>query len=103
MKSVVTIMFLLFIGISASAWAQTASVEKGKAVVDSKHCALCHKQGGVGKPMAALVGTNTDAFLKGAITDPKKTLGPQVPMPTFALTDEQVRDVIGYLRSVAKH
>jgi mono/diheme cytochrome c family protein len=103
MKSVATIICLLFIGIAASAWAQGASVDKGKAIVDSKHCALCHKQGGVGKPIETLVGTNTDAFLKGAITDPKKTLGPQVPMPAFALTNEQVQDVIGYLRSVAKH
>lgn len=103
MKSVVTIMFLLTIGIAASAWAQGGSAEKGKAIVESKHCALCHKQGGIGKPMAELAGTNTDAFLKGAISDPKKTLGPQVSMPQFKLTDEQLQDVVAYIRSVAKH
>ncbi|MGD0971740.1 MAG: cytochrome c [Desulfobaccales bacterium] len=104
MKSIVTVLFLLLIGIAASAWAQGGSVEKGKALVESKHCALCHKEGGnLGKPMEMIVGTNPDAFLKEAITNPKKTLGPQVKMPELKLTDEQVQDVIAYLRSVAKH
>jgi cytochrome c1 len=53
--------------------------------------------------MEMIVGTNPDAFLKEAITNPKKTLGPQVKMPELKLTDEQVQDVIAYLRSVAKH
>jgi mono/diheme cytochrome c family protein len=104
MKSIVTVFFLLLLGIAASAWAQGGSVEKGKALVESKHCALCHKEGGnLGKPMEMVVGTNNDAYLKGAITDPKKTLGPQVKMPELKLTDEQVQDVIAYLHSIAKH
>ena len=104
MKSIVTVLFLLLLGIAGSAWAQGGSVEKGKALVESKHCALCHKEGGnLGKPMEMIVGTNPDAFLKEAITNPKKTLGPQVKMPELKLTDEQVQDVIAYLRSVAKH
>lgn len=103
MKSVLTIVFLLFVGISASAWAQGGSADKGKAITESKHCALCHKQGGMAKPMEALAGTNTDAYLKGAITDPKKTLGPQITMPQFTFTDAQVQDVIAYLRSLEKH
>jgi mono/diheme cytochrome c family protein len=102
MKSVALILCLLLLGITASAWAQ-GSVEKGKALVDSKHCALCHKEGSkLGKPMETLAG-DTDAKIKGAITDPKKTLGPQVKMPAFQLTDEQLQDVIAYLRSIAKH
>jgi len=104
MKSVVTVLLLLVLAIAPSAWAQGGSVEKGKALVESKHCALCHKEGGnLGKPMDQIVGTNNDAHLKGAITDPKKTCGPQVKMPEFKLTDEQLQDVIAYLRSVAKH
>ena len=43
MKSKVTVLFLVLIGIAASAWAQGGSVEKGKALVESKKCALCHK------------------------------------------------------------
>ena len=104
MKSIVTVLFLLLIGIAASAWAQGGSVEKGKALVESKHCALCHKQGGnLGKPMEMLVGTNNDAYLKEAIIDPKKALGPQVKMPEFKLSDAELQDVIAYLRSIAKN
>lgn len=104
MKSVVTVLLLLVLAIAPSAWAQGGSVEKGKALVESKHCALCHKEGGnLGKPMEMIVGTNPDAFLKEAITNPKKTLGPQVKMPELKLTDAEVQDVIAYLHSIAKH
>ena len=37
--------------------------------------------------MEMLVGTNDDAFLKEAITNPKKACGPEVKMPEFKLTD----------------
>ena len=108
MKSRVTVLFLVLLGIAASAWAQGGSVEKGKALVESKKCTLCHKEPEPGKPvqgkpMEMLVGTNNDAYLKGAITDPKKTLGPQVKMPELKLTDAEVQDVIAYLHSIAKH
>jgi cytochrome c2 len=104
MKFRVTVLFLVLIGIAASAWAQGGSVEKGKALAESKKCDLCHKEGSnLGKPMEMIVGTFTDAQLKEAITNPKKALGPQVKMPEFKLTDEQLNDVIAYLRSIAKH
>ncbi|MGO9579851.1 MAG: c-type cytochrome [Desulfobaccales bacterium] len=104
MKFRVTVCFLVLMGFTASAWAQGGSVEKGKALVESKKCALCHKPDSpTGKPLEMLVGTNADAFLKEAITNPKKACGPQVKMPEFKLTDEQLKDVIAYLRSLAKH
>jgi len=102
MKSAVTVLFLLLMGIAASALAQGGPAEKGKALVESKKCALCHKEGGQGKPMEMLVGTNTDAFLKDAIANPKKALGPQVRMPEYKLTDEELQAVVAYLRSIAK-
>ena len=103
MKFKVTVFFLVLMGIATFAWAQGGSVEKGKALVDSKKCALCHKEGSkLGKPMEALAG-DTDAKIKGAITDPKKTLGPEVKMPAFKLTDAELQDVIAYLKSLAKH
>ncbi len=103
MKSVATVLFLLLMGMAASAWAQGNS-ENGKALVESKHCALCHKVGGnLGKPMEMLAGTHDDAYLKGALTDPKKTLGPTVKMPAFKLSDAELQDVIAYLKSIAKH
>jgi cytochrome c1 len=103
MKSLVTVFFLLLMGIAASAWAQGGSVEKGKALVESKKCDLCHKEGStLGKPLETLAGTKNDASLKEAITNPKKALGPQVKMPEFKLTDAELQDVIAYLRSLAK-
>ena len=103
MKSKVTVLFLVLMGIAASAWAQGGSAENGKALVESKKCALCHKEGSkLGKPMEQLAG-DSDARIKGAITDPKKTLGPDVKMPAFKLTDAQLQDVIAYLKSIAKH
>ncbi len=103
MKSVVTVLFLLLVGIVASAWAQGTS-EKGKALVESKKCALCHKADSTtGKPMEVLTAGKTDAFLKEAITDPKKAIDPKVKMPEFKLTDAQLQDVVAYLKSIAKH
>jgi len=103
MKSVATLLSLLLIGIAPSAWAQGPSAEKGKALVESKKCDLCHKEGGnQGKPIEMLVGTNTDAFLKEAITNPKKALGPQIKMPAYKLTDAELQDVVAYLRSLVK-
>jgi mono/diheme cytochrome c family protein len=103
MKTLVAVLSLLLIlGIAGSAWAQ-GDVAKGKAIVEAKHCALCHKEGGnLGKPMDQVVGSHDDAYLKGALADPKKTLGPQVKMPAFPMSDADVQDVIAYLKSV-KH
>ena len=107
MKSRAMALFLLLLGIAASAWAQGGSVEQGKALVESKKCALCHKEPEPGKPvqgkpMEMLVGTNTDAHLKESLINPKKALGPQIKMPEFKLTDEQQNDIIAYLKSIAK-
>ena len=103
MKPKVSVLFLVLMGIAASAWAQGGSVEKGKALVESKKCDLCHKEGSkLGKPMEMLAA-DTDAKIKGAITDPKKAIDPKVKMPEFKLTDAELQDVIAYLKSVAKH
>jgi len=103
MKSKAMVFFLALIGIAAFAWAQGGSAEKGKALVETKKCALCHKEDSkLGKPMEMLVGTNTDARLKEAITNPKKALGPEVKMPEYKLTDAELQDVIAYLKSVGK-
>ena len=107
MKFKVTVLFLVLLGIAASAWAQGGSAEKGKALVESKKCALCHKEPEPGKPvqgkpMELIVGKNTDAHLKEALTNPKKACGPQIKMPEFKFTDEQLKDVIAYIKSIAK-
>ena len=103
MKTLVAVLSLMLIlGIAGSAWAQ-GDAAKGKAIVDAKHCALCHKEGGnLGKPMYQVVGSHDDAYLKGSLLDPKKTLGPTVKMPAFPLSDADVQNVIAYLKSI-KH
>jgi mono/diheme cytochrome c family protein len=102
MKSALTILLLLLMGIAPSAWAQGGSAEKGKALVESKKCALCHKEGSkTGKPMEQLAAGG-DAKIKGALTNPKQTLGPDVKMPAFKLSDEQLNDIAAYLKSIAK-
>jgi len=99
MKTAMTVLFFLLIGMVASAWAQ-GSAANGKALVQSKNCALCHKAGSkTGKPMEQLAGGG-DARIKGAITNPKGTLGPDVKMPAFPLSDAQLNDIIAYLRSL---
>jgi len=100
MKSVAATLVMLSVGIASLAWAQ-GDVEKGKALVDAK-CVLCHKEGGLAKAVPLLVGTNTDDYLKEAITNPKKAINPQVRMPDFKLPDDQIQAVIAYLKSAAK-
>ena len=81
-----------------------AAAEKGKALVEGKKCALCHKQGGdLGKPMEVIAAGKTDAFLKEAITNPKKAIDPKTKMPEYKFTDAELQDVIAYLKSLAKH
>ena len=107
MKTKVMVLFLVLIGIAPSAWAQGGSVEKGKALVESKKCALCHKAPEPGKPVLGkpmeVVAANPDAKIKEAITNPKKALGPEIKMPEFKMTDAELQDVIAYLKSIAKH
>ncbi|MGA7579418.1 MAG: c-type cytochrome [Desulfobaccales bacterium] len=105
MKTLVAVLSLLFLGIAGSAWAQGGSADKGKALVDSNHCAMCHKEGSkLGKPMEVLAGTHDDAYLKGSLADPKKTLGPEVKMPAYPkLSDADLQDIVAYLHSIAKH
>ncbi len=96
-------LLVLSLGIAGSAWAQGGSADKGKALVDSKHCALCHKEGSkTGKPMEMLAGTHDDAYLKGATNDPKKVVGPEVKMPAYTFTDAELQDIVAYLHSIAK-
>ena len=98
MKSKVTVSFLILVGIAASAWA-AGDAANGKALFAANKCAVCHKEGSkTGKPIAAIAGGG-DARIKGAITNPKGTLGPDVKMPAAKLSDEQMNDIIAYMRS----
>ena len=92
MKFRVTVLFLVLIGIAGSAWAQGGSVEKGKALVESKKCDLCHKEGSkLGKTMEMLAA-DTDAKIKGAITmKTAKAIGLTFPQ-SFLLRVDRVTE-----------
>ena len=82
MKSIVTVLFLLLIGIAASAWAQGGSAEKGKALVESKKCALCHKapepgKPVLGKPMEVIAAGKDRRFPQGGDHRPQESHRPQ--------------------------
>jgi mono/diheme cytochrome c family protein len=97
MNSKVIILFLVFlflIGIAASVWAQ-GSAAKGKSIVESKNCAMCHNKDGMGQPLGVLAANNSDASLKEGIAHPNKK------MPQYNFTDEQLQDIVAYLRSMA--
>ena len=84
MKSIVTVLVLLLLGIARVCMGSRRFRGKGKSP-GREQTLRPVPQGGrkPGKPMEMVAGTNNDAYLKEAITDPKKTLGPQVKMPAI--------------------
>lgn len=91
---------------------ETARAEAGEAIFFDQ-CAACHRAdgGGVDYMFAALDGSNKvnaedpttviRLVLKGARAEPTEAYPTQFSMPAFEwkLTDEQVADVVSYLRS----
>ncbi len=95
----------------------SAAGQRGQDVVRSSGCAGCHGssgEGGVGPTWVGLYGSDIelqdgttvvadDAYLERAITDPgaEVVAGARVPMPKNRLDDEQVADVIAYIRELS--
>jgi mono/diheme cytochrome c family protein len=77
-------------------------VQMGNDLAQQHRCVVCHKEGGLAQPLATLAEGKADDFLKQAIANPKKTLGPATRMPAFDLTDEEIQALIAYLRSLPK-
>jgi disulfide bond formation protein DsbB len=94
----------------------SAAVERGKTLF-GQTCSVCHGPDGHGVPNlgkdlvnSKFVAENTDAQLleyvqKGrAANDPLNTTG--IAMPARAgnpsLTDDQIRDIIAYIRTIVK-
>ncbi len=81
---------------------------QGKQLVEKSKCTICHmidgKGGKIGKPLNGIAEGKTDEYLRGALTDPKKTLGPDTKMPSYKnkLSDEEVTAVIAYIKTLTK-
>ena len=86
--------------------------EAGRSVFQSKGCGSCHGTG-VGPDLENLYGTDVelddgtvvvadDAYLRRAITDPgaQKVDGYDVRMPTADVSDEELAQLIAYIRDI---
>jgi nitric oxide reductase subunit C len=89
----------------ATAGAAWAGAEEGKALYD-KQCKVCHSIGGEGGKMADKggpldgVGSKRDAaWLEAYLRDPKSKIE-DAKMPKMKLTDEQIADLIAYMRTL---
>jgi cytochrome c oxidase subunit 2 len=90
--------------------------EAGRSVIRDNGCSSCHGangQGGVGPAFEGLYGTEVtfedgstaiadDAYITESIKDPgaKKVEGYRVPMPANNLDDDQIADVIAFIRAI---
>lgn len=91
--------------------------ERGREISSSKGCAACHGsngQGGVGPTWVGLAGAEVElldgtfvvadeAYLVRAIADPAADLraGYTLQMPSNALTDSEIADVIAYIEDLS--
>jgi cytochrome c553 len=77
-----------------------ASSAQVKQLLDSQSCTLCHHNPGMAKPLSAYTGSSP-ARLKGAILDPKKTLGASTTMPSYEgkLTASQVDALVAFIKA----
>jgi mono/diheme cytochrome c family protein len=103
-----TIAILMLFVFSGSALAAAGDAEAGKAVF-SKNCKVCHGADGKGNAAIAKVmnatlpdmtskefQSKTDEALKKQITEGGTKMKP------IKLTDQEIADVIAYVRSLAK-
>jgi mono/diheme cytochrome c family protein len=90
-----------------------ATAAKGKALFDEK-CAMCHlmKEKKIGPPLQDVTLQRTPEFIMNLIINPtemeqkdtivKKLLSEyHVPMPDLSLSQEQAREILEYLRTMA--
>jgi cytochrome c5 len=99
MRYQILFMVLVLAGFAWSTAADCNQAEKGKELVEKHRCVYCHEEGAMASPLTAYAEGKTDEFLKGAILNPKQTLGSSTLMPVYKLTDEEVQALIQYIRS----
>jgi cytochrome c oxidase subunit 2 len=96
----------------ASSVSLSADGEAGRSVFQTKGCGSCHGTG-VGPDLETVYGSEVelddgttvvvdDAYLRRAITDPgaQKVDGYDVTMPTADLSDEEISQLIAYIRDL---
>ena len=96
---VATIAIALFILIPNLSWA----AEDGAALYKAK-CAACHGADGAGKPAAKIPSLISDEAKKMSDADLEKAVAekPKHAGVAKALTPEQIKAVVGYVRSIQK-
>jgi mono/diheme cytochrome c family protein len=93
------------------------AAQRGRDIANSNGCASCHGndgQGSVGPPWVGLAGSQVtladgsvvvadDAYLERAIVDPSAEIvdGFLLQMPQNSLSDEQVDDIVTYIKELA--
>ena len=96
--------------------ALSAEAEAGRNTMRTNGCASCHGadgQGGVGPSFQGLYGTEValadgttvvadDDYLYTSMSDPGAQIveGYRVPMPTNNLTDDEIAEIIDYIRAI---
>ena len=94
----------------------SAAAREGKAIAADSGCTACHGnsgEGGVGPAWAGLYGATvllddgssvvaSDDYLRQSITEPdaQRVDGFNILMPPNTLSDEQIDDVIAYIREL---
>jgi cytochrome c6 len=92
----------------AAATATTAFAQSGADNYKAK-CAMCHSADGTGKPAMKVPSFKTpesikesDADLSAAIKNGKGTGAVKMPSYAGKLTDAQIKDLVGYVRTLQK-
>ena len=104
-----TIAILALFLLSGNALAGGGDAQAGKAVFDTK-CKVCHGADGKGNPAVAkaMKVTLPDLTSSGIQSKPDDVLKKQITegsgkmKPVKGLTDQQITDVIAFIRSLAK-
>ena len=88
---------------ASPAAAADAAVERGRALVQAKGCASCHRIAGAGGtvgPDLTGVGARLDReTLRRRLRDPQ-SVNPDSIMPNFHFTEDQIEDLAAYLETL---
>jgi nitrite reductase (NO-forming) len=113
LKSFLTVLFLVSIFLTVSAHTEeSAEVAKGKELFQSKGCVACHTIGGgklTGPDLKGVTERRQEEWLKQWIKSPDTMVFSDpiakgllaeymVPMPNQGLTDQEVIEMITYLK-----